>query len=68
MKEMLNAVDADKARAHGEKLQTLSNAFGELAATHGFGGNNCRKVCEDTIVIGSDGQPHHEVVCRIICT
>ena len=68
LKEMLANVDRGKARAHGEKLRTLSSAFGQLAAEHGFSGDNCHQVCEDRIVIDSNGQPHHEVVCRIVCT
>lgn len=68
MRKVLDNLDAQEVAKHQKKLAALGEHFAAIAAEHGFAGENCHQVCRDEIVIGSNGQPHHEVVCRLICT
>jgi hypothetical protein len=50
-----------------DRLRALTSAFAELIAQQGMGGDECHQICEERIVIGPNGEPHREVVCRMVC-
>lgn len=51
-----------------QRLSALTTDFAALVSKHGLMAEDCQRVCEDQVVIGPDGQPRHELVCRMICT
>jgi hypothetical protein len=63
------ALNRTSVRKHQERLVNLSNAVHGAMIEHGLlaDGDNCHVVCEDEIVIGPNGEPTHQTVCRTIC-
>ncbi len=51
-----------------QRLSALTADFASLLNKHGLMAEDCQRICEDQIVIGPDGQPRHELVCRMICS
>lgn len=62
------SLDAVKVKQRQGQLKALSTSVQAAMKLHGILGDGCQTVCEDEIVIGPDGQPHHETVCRTICS
>jgi hypothetical protein len=68
LKKVIESMQQQEVHAHQTRLRSLAAEFGGVATKHGFAdGEGCQPVCQDTIVIGPDGQPHHEVVCTMMC-
>lgn len=62
------ALDITKVKAHQERLRSASAAVDAVMHQHGLIGDGEKMICEDVIVIGPDGVPHHEQQCHPIQT
>jgi hypothetical protein len=64
---MIDSMSPQDVEVHQAKLRALTDDFGSVTTKHGFADQNCQPECRDTIVIGPDGLPRHEVVCTMVC-
>ena len=62
------SLDSAKVKERQNQLKALSASVHGAMIDHGIASDGCKTICQDEIVIGPDGQPHHQTVCRTICT
>lgn len=62
------ALDAESVKTHQERLRAASDGVDAAMREHGLVGAGERMICEDVIVIGPSGIPHHERRCHPIRT